>query len=469
MSVIAFAGAQFGDEAKGKCVDRFAQNADIVARGWGGGNAGHTIYNSYGKTVLHIMPSGVFNPDCLNIIAPGVAFDPEQFFVEYDELLAKGVKPKVMVSDRCQVLLKYHKKLNEIEEYRLGKKAFGSTCKGVTQFYSDLINKVGIKVEDLYLDDEILLEKIERAHSLAFARSYYYTYKGDIDNEWARKNPLPTFEEVLEDVKSWRDRLKPFLGDVSKTINDAIEQGKEILLEGQLGALRDPLHGIYPHVSGISTLPSYFPVSCGFAPQDVDQIISVVKSYTTYVGSGDFPTELHNEEAEELREINHEYGATSGRPRRVGWFDIPMAKYGLRLNGTTDIILSLLDVLGHYDEIPVCAAYYDERTGAAIKDFPLTSELRYMKPIYRIMPGWKEDISECKIWNDLPDKCKEYVLYIESQLGKYIRFISVGPDRNAFIDRRAEELSDEELKRILEKVKNEIQIYNSKNLEISLK
>lgn len=431
MSVKAIVGALLGDEGKGKMIDIFSQNADIVVRGWGGGNAGHTVYNGHGKIVLHLMPSGVCNPKCLNIIAPGVAFDPEQFFVEYDELISKGIKPKVMVSDRCQVLLQYHKDLNLIEEQRLGKKAFGSTCKGVTQFYADMITKVGIKIDELYMDDEYLLNKLQRSYDLKYSIANSYYEDGEIDNNFV----LTHINEILEDIKSWRDRLKPFLGNVSKTINEAINEGKEILLEGQLGALRDPLHGIYPHVSGISCLPSYFPVSCGFAPYHMDEIISVTKAYTTYVGSGDFPTELHDKEAEELREINHEYGATSGRPRRVGWFDCVMARYGLMLNGTTDIILSLVDVLGHYDEIPVCVRYTDSRNMENVEDFPLTSELQYMRPVYYYLPGWKSDISNCKTWNELPLRCREYIMFIENQLGMDIRYISVGKHRDQFIDR----------------------------------
>lgn len=431
MTVKAIVGAQLGDEGKGKMVDIFAQDADMVIRAWGGGNAGHTIHNEYGKTVLHLMPSGVFNPNCLNVIAPGVAFDPEQFFIEYDELVSKGVTPKVMISDRCQVLLAYHKELNVIEERRLGKHSFGSTCKGITQFYSDLINKIGIKIDELWLDDEDLLAKLHRAYSTKLALLKYYH---EVEKSAHELSLLTHPNLILKQIKSYRDRLKPFLGDVSKTINDAIEEGKEILLEGQLGALRDPLHGIYPHVSGISTLPSYFPVSCGFSPMDMHLIISVMKSYATYVGSGDFPTELHDDEAHELREINHEYGATSGRPRRVGWFDIPMTKYGLRLNGATDVILSLLDVLGHYDTIPVCTSYYDTRDGKIVNDFPLTSELKYMKPVYVNMPGWKEDISECKHWNELPKKCKEYILFVQKQIGVKIHYVSVGKDREQFID-----------------------------------
>lgn len=421
----AIVGSQLGDEGKGKFVDHFAQTADLVIRGWGGGNAGHTINNEYGKTVLHLMPSGVFNPHCLNIIAPGVAFDPKQFFKEYDELIAKGITPKVIISDRCQVLLPYHIDLNVIEEQRLGKKAFGSTCKGITQFYSDLINKVGIKVDEIYVEDDLLLAKLKRSWDLKFAISHSYYEDGKIDMNYQLTHP----ESVLEDIKSWRDRLKPFLGNVQKTVLDAIKENKNILLEGQLGALRDPLHGIYPHVSGISCLPAYFAVSCGVAPYHIKEITSVVKSYTTYVGSGDFPTELYDADAEELREINHEYGATSGRPRRVGWFDCIMTRYGLDLNGTTDCILSLIDVLSHYEKIPVCVSYYDCTNGEVVHDFPLTNKLGNMKPIYRIMEGWQEDISGCKSWSDLPEKCKLYIRFIEEQLGYKFTWISVGPNR----------------------------------------
>ncbi len=423
--VTAIVGANWGDEGKGKMTDLLSEHADIVVRFQGGANAGHTIKNDLGKFALHLLPSGVLHPNVVNVISAGVALNPIEMFAELDDLAAKGLPaPKLLISDRVQLLCSYHIRMDGLEEERLGKSSFGSTRSGIAPFYSDKYSKIGIQIMEIY-DEELLRARISRTCEL----------KNNLISDTYHTKPLDP-EEIYREIVSYRDRLRPYICDTTVYLNEAIKAGKNILLEGQLGSLKDPDHGIYPFVTSSSPLAGFASVSAGIPARSIERVVTICKAYSSAVGAGDFVTEIFGDEASELRDRGGdcgEYGATTGRPRRMGWFDCVASRYGCMLQGTTDVVLSLLDVLGYLDRIPVCVAY--EVDGKYIKDFPPTPMLRRAKPIYEYLAGWRMDISEIRRFDDLPKAAKEYVLFVEKQLGYPITMISNGSRRDDIIYR----------------------------------
>ncbi|MGN0465237.1 MAG: adenylosuccinate synthase [Lachnospiraceae bacterium] len=423
--VKAIVGANWGDEGKGKITDMLAKESDIIIRFQGGANAGHTIVNNYGKFALHTLPSGVFYDHTTSIIGNGVALNIPVLLKELNEIVAKGVPtPKLLVSNRAQMVMPYHILFDEYEEERLGGKSFGSTKSGIAPFYSDKYAKIGFQVSELY-DEEYLMEKIERVCNMKNVLLEHLYHK-----------PLLDPKELFETLVEWREMIDPYVCDVSAYLDKALKEGKEVLLEGQLGTLKDPDHGIYPMVTSSSTLAAYGAIGAGLPPYEIKKIITVVKAYSSAVGAGAFVSELFGDEAEELRRRGGdggEYGATTGRPRRVGWFDVVASRYGCRLQGTTDVAFTVLDVLGYLDEIPVCVGY--EIDGEVTTDFPITTKLEKAKPILEVLPGWKQDIRGIKKYEDLPENCRKYIEFVEEKLGYPITLISNGPARDDIIYR----------------------------------
>jgi len=423
--VKAIVGANWGDEGKGKITDMLGQEADIIVRFQGGSNAGHTIINDYGKFALHLLPSGVFYEHTTNIIGNGVALNIPYLIKEIQSLLDRGVpKPNILVSDRAQIMMPYHILFDQYEEERLGGKSFGSTKSGIAPFYSDKYAKIGFQVSELF-DDELLREKIARVCELKNVM-LVHLYK---------KSPLDP-EELYNTLIGYRDMIEPYVCDTAVFLHDALKQGKSILLEGQLGALKDPDFGIYPMVTSSSTLAAYGAIGAGIPPYEINSIIAVVKAYSSAVGAGEFVSEIFGEEAEELRRRGGdagEYGATTGRPRRMGWFDAVATRYGCRMQGATEVALTVLDVLGYLDTLPVCVGY--EIDGAVTRDFPTTVKLAKAKPVYEYLPGWKTEIRGIRKYEELPANCRRYVEFIEKEIGVPITLISNGPGRNDIIRR----------------------------------
>lgn len=425
--VKAIVGANWGDEGKGKITDMMAQEADIVVRFQGGANAGHTIVNNYGKFALHTLPSGVFYDHTTSVIGNGVALDIPKLFQEIQSIVERNVpQPKILVSDRAQIVMPYHVLFDQYEEERLGGKSFGSTKSGIAPFYSDKYAKIGFQVSELF-DEELLQEKVERICQLKNVLLEHLYHK-----------PLIDPAELLETLHSYRDMVAPYVCDVSAFLDSALKEGKTVLLEGQLGTLKDPDHGIYPMVTSSSTLAAYGAIGAGLPPYEIQQIVTVCKAYSSAVGAGAFVSELFGDEAEELRRRGGdggEYGATTGRPRRVGWFDCVASRYGCRLQGTTDVAFTVLDVLGYLDEIPVCVGY--EIDGKVTTDFPVTAKLEKAKPVFEKLPGWKCEIRGIKKYEELPENCRKYIEFIESRIGYPITMVSNGPSRDDIIYRES--------------------------------
>jgi adenylosuccinate synthase len=421
MPVEAVVGANWGDEGKGKITDFLAGQADIVVRFQGGQNAGHTIINSYGKFVLHLLPSGVFHPGVTNILGPGVALDVGAFQAEIKELGDRGVpEPKIFISDRAQIVLPSHILLDRCEEERLGEEKFGSTQKGIAPFYADKYLKVGVQVADLF-DEERLRNRLER--SLVGKNTL-------LENLYCMA-PL-SVDEIAHGLLEAAEDIRSLVCDTTSLLHDALKQGKLILLEGQLGALRDPDHGIYPFSTSSSPLAGFGSVGAGVPPHAIERVVAVTKSYSTCVGEGPFVTEIFNEDAGFLRERGGdagEYGATTGRPRRIGWFDAVATRYGCRIQGATEAALSMLDVLGHLEEIPICTAY--EINGKEVHTFPAPVYLHKARPVYEILPGWRLDVSEARSFGELPAAARSYVKRIAALIDVPIGWISVGPRREA--------------------------------------
>ena len=419
--VTAIVGANWGDEGKGKITDMLAETSDIIIRFQGGANAGHTIINNYGKFALHTLPSGVFYDHTTSIIGNGVALDIPKLFREIKEIEEKGVPtPKILVSDRAQMVDGY-------EEERLAGKSFGSTKSGIAPFYSDKYAKIGFQVSELFDDEESLKDKISRV----------ITQK-NVLLEHLYKKPLLTVDEVYQTLMEYKEMVSPYVCDVSAFLYEAIKQGKKILLEGQLGSMKDPDHGIYPMVTSSSTLAAYGAIGAGIPPYEIKKIVTVVKAYSSAVGAGEFVSEIFGDEADELRRRGGdggEFGATTGRPRRMGWFDCVATRYGCRIQGTTDVAFTVLDVLGYLDEIPVCVGY--EIDGEVTKDFPVTAKLKKAKPVYKVLPGWKSEIRGITKYEDLPENCRNYIEFIEKEIGFPITMVSNGPGRHEIIYRNA--------------------------------
>lgn len=425
--VKAIVGACWGDEGKGKMTDVLAGTSDIVVRFQGGANAGHTIINEYGRFALHLLPSGIFRQNVLNIIGNGVALSIESFLNELEDVVSKGVpKPNIVVSDRCQVLMPYHKQLDGMEEARLAAKAFGSTKSGIAPFYSDKYSKIGFQVSELFMDDEAIYEKID--HILGIKNVLY--------TELYHVEPLDR-EEIFQTLRGYRDAIAPYVADTFTILRDAVKAGKTILLEGQLGSLRDPDLGIYPMTTSSSPVAGYGAIGAGgIPPYEIKAIVTVVKAYSSAVGAGEFVSEIFGDEAEELRRRGGdkgEYGATTGRPRRVGWLDTLAARYGCEVQGATAVGLTVLDALGYLDEIPVCVAY--ELDGKRIDRFPTTAELKKCKPILEVLPGWKCPLTGIRKYEELPENARNYVEFVEKQLGVPITMVSNGPSRDDIIFR----------------------------------
>jgi adenylosuccinate synthase len=424
--VKAIVGGNWGDEGKGKITDLLAGDADVVVRFQGGANAGHTIINDQGKFALHLLPSGVFRQEVVNVIGQGVAFNLKAFFDELDGLLEKGVQmPKLLVSDRAQVLMPYHILFDGLEEKRLGDKSFGSTKSGIAPFYADKYLKIGVQVGELF-DDEILMERLKSVCEIK-NRTLQAIYQGET---------LLDPQKIFDEVTSYRERLYPLIGNVAVFLNKAIKENKNILLEGQLGSLKDTDNGIYPYVTSSSPLAGFATVGAGIPPHEIKEIITVVKAYSSAVGAGAFVSEIFGEEAEELRKRGGdcgEYGATTGRPRRMGWFDAVASKYGCMIQGTTGVAFGLVDVLGFLDTIPVCIGY--EIDGEVTTEFPVTPLLNRAKPVLTYLDGWKCDISGIKKYEDLPENARKYIEFVEEQLGYPIQMISNGPKRDDIIIR----------------------------------
>ena len=423
--VKAVVGANWGDEGKGKITDMLAKDADIIVRFQGGANAGHTIVNNYGKFALHTLPSGVFYDHTTSIIGNGVALNIPILFEEIKSITDKGVPtPKILVSDRAQIVMPYHILFDQYEEERLGKASFGSTKSGIAPFYSDKYAKIGYQVSELF-DDELLKEKVKRTCETKNVLLEHLYHK-----------PLLDPDELLETLHSYRDMVSPYVCDVSAYLWEALKENKTILLEGQLGTLKDPDHGIYPMVTSSSTLASYGASGAGLPAKSIEQVITVCKAYSSAVGAGAFVSEIFGDEADELRRRGGdggEFGATTGRPRRMGWFDCVASKYGCRLQGTTDVAFTVLDVLGYLDEIPVCVGY--EIDGEVTTDFPVTSKLEKAKPVLKTLPGWKCDIRGIKKYEDLPENCRNYIEFCEKEIGFPITMVSNGPSRDDIIYR----------------------------------
>ena len=423
--VKAVVGANWGDEGKGKITDMLAKEADIIVRFQGGANAGHTIVNDYGKFALHTLPSGVFYGHTTSVIGNGVALNIPVLMKEIQSIVERGVpKPKILVSDRAQMVMPYHILFDQYEEERLGGKSFGSTKSGIAPFYSDKYAKIGFQVSELF-DEELLKEKVVRIAETKNVLLEHLYHK-----------PLINPDELLETLHEYRDTIAPYVCDVSSYLDQAIKEGKTILLEGQLGTLKDPDHGIYPMVTSSSTLAAYGAIGAGIPPYEIKQIVTVCKAYSSAVGAGAFVSEIFGDEAYELRRRGGDggdFGATTGRPRRMGWFDCVASKYGCRLQGTTDVAFTVLDVLGYLDEIPVCVGY--EIDGEVTTDFPTTAKLEKAKPVLKNLPGWKCDIRGIKKYEDLPENCRKYVEFIEEQIGYPITMVSNGPGRDDIIYR----------------------------------
>lgn len=425
--VKAVVGANWGDEGKGKITDMMAEEADIIIRFQGGANAGHTIVNNYGKFALHTLPSGVFYNHTTSIIGNGVALNIPILFKEIQSIVERNVPmPKILVSDRAQIVMPYHILFDQYEEERLGGKSFGSTKSGIAPFYSDKYAKIGFQVSELF-DEELIQEKVERVCEMKNILLEHLYHKPAIDPK-----------ELLNTLHEYRDMIAPYVCDVSAYLDKAIKEGKTILLEGQLGTLKDPDHGIYPMVTSSSTLAAYGAIGAGIPPYEIKQIVTVCKAYSSAVGAGAFVSEIFGDEADELRRRGGdggEYGATTGRPRRMGWFDCVASKYGCRLQGTTDVAFTVLDVLGYLDEIPVCVGY--EIDGEVTTDFPVTSKLEKAKPVLEKLPGWKCDIRGVKKYEELPENCRKYIEFVEQHIGYPITMVSNGPGRNDIIYRES--------------------------------
>ena len=425
--VKAIVGANWGDEGKGKITDMLAQESDIIVRFQGGANAGHTIVNNYGKFALHTLPSGVFYDHTTSIIGNGVALNIPVLFREIQSIVDQGVpKPKILVSDRAQMVMSYHILFDQCEEERLGGKSFGSTKSGIAPFYSDKYAKIGFQVSELFADEAYLRDKIANV-----------CVQKNILLENLYHKPALDPDKLYEELMEYKEMVAPYVCDVSAYLWDAIRAGKNILLEGQLGSMKDPDHGIYPMVTSSSTLAAYGAIGAGIPPYEIRQIIAVCKAYSSAVGAGAFVSEIFGDEADELRRRGGdggEYGATTGRPRRMGWFDCVASKCGCRIQGATGVAFTVLDVLGYLDEIPVCVGY--EIDGQVTTDFPTTHNLSKAKPVYEVLPGWKCDIRGIKKYEDLPENCRKYIEFVEKHIECPITMVSNGPGRDDIIYRK---------------------------------
>ena len=423
--VRAIVGANWGDEGKGKITDMFAAQSDIVVRFQGGANAGHTIINDYGRFALHQLPSGVCYPDVINVIGNGVALDVEKLFKEVQSVLDGGVpEVNLRISERCQIMMPYHVLLDTYEEERLGKNAFGSTKSGIAPFYSDKYAKTGFQICELF-DEDYLRDKLTRVlevKNLILENVYH--------------KPQLSVDEVFEKLMAYRAMVAPYVCDTGRLIREALKEGKTVLLEGQLGSLKDPDHGIYPMVTSSSTLAGYGAIGAGIPPYEIQNVTVITKAYSSAVGAGEFVSEIFGDEAQEMRlhgGDKGEFGATTGRPRRMGWFDCVATRYGCAVQGATEVVLTALDCLSYLEKISLCVGY--EIDGKVTKDFPVTPLLKKAKPVLVTMDGWHCDIRGIKEFDKLPQQAQDYVNFIEKEIGVKIAYVSNGPKREEIIRR----------------------------------
>ena len=440
--VRAIVGACWGDEGKGKITDMLGAQSDVVVRFQGGANAGHTIINEFGRSALHLLPSGVFNAKATNVIGMGVALDLDKLFKELDaEVLSKGAPmPKLLVSDRAQVLMPYHIQFDTLEEMRLADKAYGSTKSGIAPFYSDKYMKKGIQVCEIFHDKELMehLEAVAELKNAQLVGIYHVNERTPRNDEEKKLFSLVDPKEMFDYLVSFRERLRPLVGDVASFLHRCIKENKTILLEGQLGSMKDTDNGIYPMVTSSSPLAGFACVGAGIPPYAITEITAVVKAYSSAVGAGAFVSEILDPvEADDLRHRGGdkgEYGATTGRPRRVGWLDTVAVRYGCMMQGATGIALTNIDVLSYLDKIPVCTAYETE-DGTITKNFPVTPVLEKCKPVWEYLPGWKCDISKARSFDELPENARKYVEFIEKETGCPVVIVSNGPARENTIVR----------------------------------
>ncbi len=423
--VKAIVGANWGDEGKGKITDLLAEQSDVVVRFQGGANAGHTIICDYGKFALHQLPSGVFYPHTTNVIGNGVALNIPTFLKEIQALVDGGVPtPRIIVSERTQIVMPYHVLLDQYEEERLGGQAFGSTKSGIAPFYSDKYAKNGVQICELF-DEKTLRRRLENICTLKNALIVNLYHKPPID-----------LDELMEQLMEYREGIAPYVGDARAFVQQALKEGKQVLLEAQLGSMKDPDFGIYPFTTSSHTLAGFGTIGVGVSPRQISDIIAVTKAYSSAVGAGDFVSELFGDEAEELRRRGGdagEYGATTGRPRRVGWFDAVATRYGCELQGATEVVLTAIDCLGYLDELKVCVGY--EIDGQVTRDFPVTPLLDKAKPVYTTLPGWKCDIRGETDYSKFPPEAKAYVEFLEQEIGVPIKTVSTGPKRHEIAKR----------------------------------
>ena len=422
MAHCAIVGINWGDEGKGRMVDLLTENYDVVVRYQGGGNAGHTVINEYGKFALHLLPSGIFRPGVVNILGNGVALDPENLWLEMEHVMKQGVAitpDTLKISDRASLLLPWHRDLDALEEQRLADKKFGSTKQGIAPFYSDKYQKKTILAGELFYPEHLKahLSDLMEWKNLTLTKVYGAApYTMDMLEKW---------------MKDYCEKIKPFICDTGAFLREAQAQGKQILFEAQLGSLRDLDYGIHPYTTSSNTTAAYAPIGSGLPSAKIEDVVGVVKAYSTCVGEGPFVCEMFGEEAEALRQAGFEYGAKTGRPRRVGPIDLVATRYGVEVQAATEIALTKLDVLSYMDRIPVCAHY--ELDGKQTDRFPFPVALSQAKPVIEYLDGWKCDISGVRHWDDLPEAAKRYVEYIEEKIGCHIGYVSVGPERDSII------------------------------------
>ena len=424
MKTCAIVGINWGDEGKGRMVDLLTESYDVVIRYQGGGNAGHTVVNRYGKFALHLLPSGIFHPNVVNVLGNGVALDPENLWAEIEDVRAKGVRvtpENLLISDRASLLLPWHRQLDGLEEARLKDKKYGSTKQGIAPFYSDKYQKKTILAGELFYPEHL------RVHLQELLEWKNLILTGVYGAEpW-------TMEELMRWVEDFGEKIRPFVRDTGAWLRRASADGKSILFEAQLGALRDLDYGIYPYTTSSNAIASYAPVGSGLPTARLDEVIGVVKAYSTCVGEGPFVCEMFGDEAEKLREAGGEYGAKTGRPRRVGPIDLVATRYGVQVQGATAIALTKLDVLSYMERIPVCVQY--ELNGSRTDSFPFPAALAEAKPVITTVEGWNCDISGVRSWGDLPEAARRYVEFVEEQIGCHIRYVSVGAERDAYLVR----------------------------------
>ena len=424
MAHCAIVGINWGDEGKGRMVDYLAESYDVIVRYQGGNNAGHTVINEYGEFKLNLLPSGIFRPEKINLLGAGTVVDLKHICGEMDRVRAAGVKitpDNFKISDRAIMVLPFHPMQDALEEERLGRDSYGSTKRGISPVYGDKYMKKALQMGDLLRPETLKkhLKKLIDWKNAVFAAAY--------------NQPPISFDETMAWIEEYGSRLIPYITDAGELLETAQESGKNFLFEAQLGALRDIDYGIYPFTSSSNPISAYAPVGSGCPFLKVNEVVGVTKAYSTCVGEGPFVGELDGEAAHDLREAGAEYGAATGRPRRVAWFDVPATKYGTKLQATTALALTKIDVLSYLKEIPVCVAY--RKDGEQTTRFPYTADLYGCEPVYETLPGWGCDISGCRSWEELPKAAQDYVLFLEEQVGCSIKYVSVGPEREALIIR----------------------------------